>query len=196
MAMPPIFAAKQPNGLYALYDSERSDVTETNLSRAEVEAKSDFTTNAADAERWNYDYLGMGDNDPPTLTRWEAILRMMQIRNPARAEHLATVGTAQAQSVTTDKPKPEVYRDEASVIVDDVISALSGGIGPRFDEMWESIGEWMRNEVAFCAACHSDPIAALVKDRDDARRELAETKARLAALEEELAELKISKDTW
>ena len=40
-----------------------------------------------------------------------------------------------------------------------------------------------------CAACHSDPIAALVKDRDDARRELAETKARLAALESASVEL-------
>jgi polyhydroxyalkanoate synthesis regulator phasin len=95
-----------------------------------------------------------------------------------------------------DKPKPDAYPDEARIIVDDVIRALSGGIGPRFDEMWERIGEWMREEVAFCAACHSDPIDALVKDRDDARRELAETKARLAALEEELAELKAREDTW
>lgn len=88
-----------------------------------------------------------------------------------------------------DKPKPDAYPDEARVIVDDVIRALSGGIGPRFDEMWERIGEWMREEVAFCAACHSDPIDALVKDRDDARRELAETKARLAALESASLEL-------
>ena len=88
-----------------------------------------------------------------------------------------------------DKPKPDAYPDEARIIVDDVIRALSGGIGPRFDEMWERIGEWMREEVAFCAACHSDPIDALVKDRDDARRELAETKARLAALESASLEL-------
>jgi hypothetical protein len=91
--MPLLFVAKQPNGLYALYDAERSDVTETNLSRAEVE-RAKLHTGDADRETRNYNYLGIGDGDPPTMTRWEAILRMMRGRDAARAEHLTLCGEA------------------------------------------------------------------------------------------------------